>query len=83
MAMVADPQLIELARRMRRLLAAYRDAEDLIQVGAYARGSDPVIDEAIVRRPDIETFLCQDAQEVIPMDNIVNELEQVMLGEMQ
>ena len=33
--------------------------------------------------PDIEAFLCQNAQEVIPMGNIVNELEQAMLGEMQ
>lgn len=48
------------AIHLRRLLAAYRDAEDLIQVGAYASGSDPVVDEAIARRGAIDGFLRQE-----------------------
>jgi flagellum-specific ATP synthase len=47
------------AVRLRRLLAAYRDAEDLIQVGAYARGSDALVDEAILLMPAIAGLLSQ------------------------
>ncbi len=48
---------------LRRLLAVYRDAEDLINVGAYTRGSNSEIDEAIERVPSINQFLRQDVDE--------------------
>ena len=48
---------------LRRLLSAYAEAEDLINVGAYAEGSNPVIDEAIRKRQDLMTFLRQDIEE--------------------
>ncbi len=46
-------------REVRRLMAAYRDKEDLIQIGAYQPGSDPTVDAAIGKRDAIEDFLCQ------------------------
>jgi len=48
---------------LRRLMAAYNDAEDLINVGAYAEGSNPVIDEAILKREALNGFLRQDIEE--------------------
>ena len=51
------------AGKMRRLLAEYTEAEDLINVGAYASGSNPVIDEAIGKMADINAFLRQDVEE--------------------
>ncbi len=51
------------AGQLRRMLAVYRDAEDLINVGAYTRGSNPEIDEAIERVPLINQFLRQDVEE--------------------
>ena len=48
---------------IRRLLADYSGAEDLISVGAYRQGSNPAIDEAIARREAIEKFLIQDVEE--------------------
>ena len=48
----------------RRLMAAYSDMEELIRLGAYRRGSDPVIDLAIERNPELEQFLAQDKDEV-------------------
>jgi flagellum-specific ATP synthase len=59
---VASPEHRTLASRMRRLLAAYRDAQDLIQVGAYAAGSDVDVDAAIARRAAIESFLRQETR---------------------
>ena len=51
------------ATKVRAWLAAHRDAEDLIQIGAYARGSNAVIDEALVRLPRIQEFLRQRVDE--------------------
>jgi flagellum-specific ATP synthase len=48
------------AEAVRSLLARYRDAEDLIQIGAYAAGSDPAVDLAIELKPEVDAFLRQD-----------------------
>jgi flagellum-specific ATP synthase len=56
---VASPDHVEAAVRLRALLAAYRDAEDLIHVGAYVKGSSPEIDLAVQARPAILKFLKQ------------------------
>jgi len=55
---------LELAARLRRLLAAAADAKDLVEIGAYAPGSDPVVDEALARRHLVEAFLRQGVDEV-------------------
>jgi flagellar biosynthesis/type III secretory pathway ATPase len=47
------------AGQIREWMAAIRDSEDLVSVGAYVSGSNPRIDEARSRRDAIETFLCQ------------------------
>lgn len=57
---------------IRRLLAAYDESEDLINVGAYAEGSNPVIDEAIAKRPDLLEFLRQDIEEKAPLEETLN-----------
>ncbi|WP_186397977.1 FliI/YscN family ATPase, partial [Stappia sp. P2PMeth1] len=46
-------------RKARALMATYSDMEELIRLGAYRRGSDPVVDEAIFRHDRLETFLGQ------------------------
>ncbi len=48
---------------IRNKMAVYTEAEDLINVGAYARGSNPEIDEAIAKLPEIKKFLIQDIEE--------------------
>jgi flagellum-specific ATP synthase len=47
------------AARVRGWMAAIRDSEDLVSVGAYVEGSNPRIDEARSKRDAIEAFLCQ------------------------
>ncbi len=49
----------ELVGRARRLLSTYEDMAELIRIGAYKRGSDPAIDEAILHQPKLEAFLSQ------------------------
>jgi len=49
------------AGQVREWMAAIRDSEDLVSVGAYVAGSNPRIDEARGKREAIEEFLCQEA----------------------
>jgi flagellum-specific ATP synthase len=51
------------AQRVRGWLAAYRDAEDLINIGAYSAGTNPRVDEAIAQRERIGAFLRQGLRE--------------------
>ncbi len=57
---IATPAQKEAARRIRGALSAYRDAEDLIQLGAYVSGSNPALDASIRLRPELLEFLQQD-----------------------
>lgn len=50
-------------RRVIELLAAYRESEELINIGAYAAGSNPMTDVAIALRPRLDAFLRQDRDE--------------------
>jgi flagellum-specific ATP synthase len=49
----------ELVTRARRLMSTYEDMAELIRIGAYKRGADPAIDEAILHQPRLEAFLGQ------------------------
>ncbi len=56
---VTSPEAQAAAQEVRKLLAAYREKEDLIAIGAYQAGTDPVTDTAIATRPAILDFLKQ------------------------
>ena len=56
---VTDARHQQLARRFRQILATYRDAEDLINIGAYVHGSNPEIDTALRLMPGVRAFLQQ------------------------
>jgi flagellum-specific ATP synthase len=57
---IASPEQKNAARKMREALSAYRDAEDLIQLGAYVSGSNSLLDTSIRLRPELLDFLRQD-----------------------
>jgi flagellum-specific ATP synthase len=60
---VQAPDVRTAGGEVRRLMAAYREKEDLIAIGAYQRGADPLADAAIALRPAIEAFLRQRVEE--------------------
>ena len=60
---VTTPEQQALAAAVRRLLAAYREARDLIEIGAYQPGTNPTVDEAVARRDAIDLFLRQGMDE--------------------
>lgn len=61
---VVTKEHLKAAQNMRSLMAVYKDAEDLIHIGAYVKGSSKKIDEAIEKIDSINDFLCQDIFEV-------------------
>ncbi|MGL4514216.1 MAG: FliI/YscN family ATPase [Lacipirellulaceae bacterium] len=63
MSEVAPPEQRTAAQMVRRLIATLAENEDLISIGAYRRGANPVIDAAIEFRGEIEAFLRQSVDE--------------------
>ena len=63
MTQTASPEHQNSANEIRDLLATYKKAEDLIQIGAYKQGSNPRIDTAVSRFDDINAFLKQRSEE--------------------
>lgn len=60
MPKIVTPQQRNWAAKVRDLITTYREAENLINIGAYVEGSNPKIDQAIEKRSDLESFLIQD-----------------------
>ncbi len=64
----------KLSRRLKKLYSRYERSRDLINVGAYAAGSDPLLDEAIQKQEGIDAFLQQDIHERSSVDESLAEL---------
>lgn len=78
MVSVASPRHKSLAALLREALATYQDAKDLINIGAYVRGSNPKIDAAIDAMPQIESFLRQGVEEFSGFQSTLEGLEGVV-----
>ncbi|MEA5457148.1 FliI/YscN family ATPase [Sinomonas sp. JGH33] len=65
-AKVNPPERTELAAGLRRVLAARKAAQDLIDVGAYQRGSSPLVDAALAHEAEIGEFLRQPLDDRTP-----------------
>jgi flagellum-specific ATP synthase len=78
MADIVTPEHAQAAAGFRRLWSAFEENRDLILMGAYAPGNDPLIDEAIVRRPELLEFLTQPQLERAPYDASVAALSGLM-----
>lgn len=79
MSDVVSPQQSGLARRLRALVSAYEGNRDLLLMGAYRAGADPLIDRGIALHPQIAEFLKQDTDERVGLDRAVDEL-QALIG---
>jgi len=75
MNLVTSPDHQELASTVRRLLAAYRQAEDLITIGAYQPGSNPTVDEAISRLGAINGVLQQHMDRKVSFEATIEALK--------
>ena len=66
MNQVIDERHANDARKLKQLVQAYEEKRDLIVLGAYATGSDELVDAAIKSRSRVEAFLQQDAVQSVP-----------------
>ena len=65
------------ASHLRDLLAAYKESEDLITVGAYARGSNPKVDKAIAVYDDLINLLRQQVEEASTIDELIDRMLEI------
>ena len=72
---IVAPGHRDAARRLRALVATFEAKRDLVTLGAYARGSDRDLDDAIARMPRIEAFLRQDASDRSSLEATLEALE--------
>jgi FliI/YscN family ATPase len=77
---LSKPDQKQAALKMRQALAAYRDSEDLIQLGAYVAGSNPVLDAGLRMRPELLGFLRQDQVETSPLGETLKRMEALSAG---
>ncbi len=68
---IVSPRHLELAGKIRNVMAVYNESEDLINIGAYAVGSNQNIDYAVSRIDAINTFLKQGINESSPLDKSI------------
>jgi len=71
---VVDAEHVKAAQKVKRLLATWEEIEDLVNVGAYAPGTNPDFDLVIQMRPAIETFLSQKTDESVDFESAQSEL---------
>ncbi|MBQ7476704.1 MAG: flagellar protein export ATPase FliI [Selenomonadaceae bacterium] len=77
---VVSKEHLSAAQNMRALMAVYKDAEDLIHIGAYVKGSSKRIDAAIQKIDAINNFLCQDIYEVDNYEATIKKLISISGG---
>jgi flagellum-specific ATP synthase len=72
------PREKEIAAKARRLIALYSNMEELVRIGAYAKGADPEVDEAVRAWPQIEAFLAQEIFDKSNPDEAFVQLEALL-----
>ena len=69
-----------LSRRVREVLSAYKDAADLIEVGAYVSGTNPRVDAALRCVGELNAFLCQEPGERFALAETLTRLRKALDG---
>lgn len=77
MPKVASKEHRIVAGHLRDLLASYKEAEDLISVGAYARGTNPKVDKAITIYEDLTQLLRQQVEESYTIDQLFDRMLEI------
>ncbi|MES2165139.1 MAG: flagellar protein export ATPase FliI [Pseudomonadota bacterium] len=78
MSQVITHEHMMAARALKASMARHDRVRDLIPLGAYVPGADPVTDKAVQLHPRVEDFLCQGTKEEAPFAPCINQLEKLM-----
>ncbi|MBP7792958.1 MAG: flagellar protein export ATPase FliI [Candidatus Goldbacteria bacterium] len=74
---IVTPEHKNLANKLKETIATYKNAEDLINIGAYVNGSNPAIDYAIKKMPQIKKFLIQNIEEKTDYQDTIQSLNEL------
>lgn len=80
MRAVTSPEHAKLAQKLRETLAVYKEAEDLINIGAYKPGSNPKIDKAVKVIDGVTDFLRQRVEDPTNFTSTVRMMQQVLMN---
>lgn len=80
MPQVIEKEHLRQAQEFREIYTAYKENEETINLGAYARGADPVIDSAILLREPMKKFLRQSPEEQVTFEDTRRLLREAMSG---
>jgi len=75
---IVSQEHLNLAYQTIAILATYKKAEDLINIGAYVKGSNPEIDRAISLIKDLKNFLKQSIEERYSLEDSINLLKEIL-----
>jgi len=75
---VTTPEQADLGLEALELMSVYKDSEDLINIGAYVKGSNPKVDKAVLHIDKINSFLRQDMKESSEFSQTMEELEKLI-----
>jgi len=75
---VVSREHFELARNFKAIYSQYEKGRDLVQIGAYVRGSDPAMDQAIALHAPMVQFLQQDMFEAATMDSSISAMRSAL-----
>jgi flagellum-specific ATP synthase len=80
MVNIVDEPSLQIVQQAKNILATYQDNEELIQIGAYKRGTSPVVDNAIQLQPKIMNFLKQGIDESTNREQAIQQLQSILNG---
>jgi len=75
---VVNKDHVHLSNQIKELLSIYSSSEDLINIGAYIKGTNKKIDEAINKIDDINTFLKQEREDKTSFSDAVSSMQQIL-----
>ncbi|WP_036608846.1 FliI/YscN family ATPase [Oribacterium sp. P6A1] len=78
MVEIVSPEHNKYASKMRNLLGLYQKNADLISIGAYKKGTNAALDEAISKYPDINKFLIQGTKEAFSYDEVLGQIKSIV-----
>lgn len=77
MSSITSKEHMQKAKALRQLMAAHARSEDLLRIGAYQKGADPVLDRAVEILPQLNKFLHQAPDEIIDLPDALQSLMEV------
>jgi flagellum-specific ATP synthase len=75
---IINDEHMNYASEIKNILSVYKDAEDLINIGAYVKGSSSGIDRAIDKIDRINRFLMQGVKEKVEMEDVLSTMKEIV-----